>query len=163
MPSNPALFLAKIGQNLALNSRKWHKKNLIGENGGERKINPSANPELVLTFTSRINFVLSWVEHEKSFITSGPDIFLESTYFALPWPWKLGQGQFGLIKIFINDDKLKLLFSSFKKYTMHNKVSNFLCFPSLCARLCAMWNNFKCIAENKILGKWNHEFTDAIL
>ena len=26
----------------------------------------------ILTFMSRINFVLSWVEHEKSFITSGP-------------------------------------------------------------------------------------------
>ena len=34
-----------MAKNLALNSRKWHKKNLIGENGGERKINPSANPE----------------------------------------------------------------------------------------------------------------------
>ena len=41
---NPALFCQKIGQNLALSSIKWHKKNLIGENGGERKINPSANP-----------------------------------------------------------------------------------------------------------------------
>ena len=27
----------------------------------------------ILTFMSRINFVLSWVEHEKSFITPGPD------------------------------------------------------------------------------------------
>ena len=26
------------------------------------------------TFMSRINFVLSWVEHEKSFITLRPDI-----------------------------------------------------------------------------------------
>ena len=26
----------------------------------------------ILTFMSRINFVLSWVEHEKSFITMGP-------------------------------------------------------------------------------------------
>ena len=26
----------------------------------------------ILTFMSRTNFVLSWVEHEKSFITSGP-------------------------------------------------------------------------------------------
>ena len=42
--------MAKIGQNLALSSIKWHKKNLIGENGGERKINPSANPVTVLTF-----------------------------------------------------------------------------------------------------------------
>ena len=33
-----------MAKNLALNSRKWHQKNLIGENGGERKINPSANP-----------------------------------------------------------------------------------------------------------------------
>ena len=34
-----------MAKNLALSFRKWHKKNLIGENGGERKINPSANPE----------------------------------------------------------------------------------------------------------------------
>ena len=27
----------------------------------------------ILTFMSRINFVLSCVEHEKSFITSGPE------------------------------------------------------------------------------------------
>ena len=27
----------------------------------------------ILTFMSRIHFVLSWVEHEKRFITSGPD------------------------------------------------------------------------------------------
>ena len=45
MPPNLALFWATNGQNLALSSRKWHKKNLIGENGGERKINPSANPD----------------------------------------------------------------------------------------------------------------------
>ena len=34
-----------MAKNLALSLRKWHKKNLIGENGGERKINPSANPD----------------------------------------------------------------------------------------------------------------------
>ena len=28
----------------------------------------------ILTFMSRINFVLSWVEHGKSFITSGPSL-----------------------------------------------------------------------------------------
>ena len=33
-----------MAKNLALSLRKWHTKNLIGENGGERKINPSANP-----------------------------------------------------------------------------------------------------------------------
>ena len=38
-------------------------------------------------------------------------------------------------------------------YTMHNKFSNFLCFASLCAHLCAMSNNFKCNDENRILGK----------
>ena len=40
----PGSFWATNGQNLALSSRKWHKKNLIGENGGEKNINPSANP-----------------------------------------------------------------------------------------------------------------------
>ena len=43
-------------KNLALSLRKWHKKNLIGENGGERKINPSANPD----FTARKRIV--WKE-----------------------------------------------------------------------------------------------------
>ena len=38
-------------------------------------------------------------------------------------------------------------------YTMHNKFSNFLCFASLCAHICAMSNNFKCNGENRILGK----------
>ena len=33
-----------MAKNLALSLRKWKKTNLIGENGGERKINPSANP-----------------------------------------------------------------------------------------------------------------------
>ena len=28
----------------------------------------------ILTFMSRINFMLSWVEHKKSFITKGLDI-----------------------------------------------------------------------------------------
>ena len=44
-----ALFLAKNGQNLALSLRKWQKKNQIGENSGERKINPSANPGYAIT------------------------------------------------------------------------------------------------------------------
>ena len=44
MAKNLALFWRKMAKNLALSLRKWHKKNLIGENGGERKINPSANP-----------------------------------------------------------------------------------------------------------------------
>ena len=33
-----------MAKSLALSLRKWHKKNQIGENGGERKKNPSANP-----------------------------------------------------------------------------------------------------------------------
>ena len=48
-------------------------------------------------------------------------------------------------------------------YTMHNKFCNFLCFASFCAHLCAISNNFNCNDENRILGKWNRKFTDAIL
>ena len=48
-------------------------------------------------------------------------------------------------------------------YTMHDKLSNFLCFTSFCAHLCAVPINFNCNDENKILGKWNHETSDAIL
>ena len=31
----------------------------------------------ILTFMSRLNYVLSWVEYEKSFITSRPDHLME--------------------------------------------------------------------------------------
>ena len=44
MPQNLALFLAKNGQKSGSKFKKMAQKNLIGENGGERKINPSANP-----------------------------------------------------------------------------------------------------------------------
>ena len=36
----------------------------------------------ILTFQSRINFVLSRVEHGKSFITSGPDIYCDAHTLA---------------------------------------------------------------------------------
>ena len=39
------------------------------------------------------------------------------------------------------------------RYTMHSKFSNFLCFSSLCAHLCAISNNFNYNDENSILGK----------
>ena len=38
--------MAKIWLKIWLKVRKWHKKNQIGENGGERKKNPSANPAM---------------------------------------------------------------------------------------------------------------------
>ena len=34
----------------------------------------------ILTFMSRINFVLNWDEHEKSFISSGPGLFHTSDF-----------------------------------------------------------------------------------
>ena len=37
----------------------------------------------ILTFMSRINSVLSSVEHENSFITSGPDVVLPSSLESL--------------------------------------------------------------------------------
>ena len=46
---------------------------------------------------------------------------------------------------------------------MHNKFSNFLCFAFFCAHLCAVPINFNCNDENRILGKWNHKISDAIL
>ena len=47
MPKNLALFLAKNGQKSGSKFKKTAQKNLIGENGGERKINRSANPDMV--------------------------------------------------------------------------------------------------------------------
>ena len=44
---------------MAQTFRKWHKINQICENGGERKIFPSANPGQALTkhaINSRFNF-----------------------------------------------------------------------------------------------------------
>ena len=35
----------------------------------------------ILTFMSGKNFMLSWVEHEKTFITSGPVLMKETTEF----------------------------------------------------------------------------------
>ena len=54
-----AIFMAKKkkGQNLAQNSRKWHKKYQIGESSGERKTNPSATPAL----PPRVSFVMTIV------------------------------------------------------------------------------------------------------
>ena len=48
-----AIFMKKKnGQNLAQSSRKWHKKYQIGESGGERKKNPSANPAFLSVQTA---------------------------------------------------------------------------------------------------------------
>ena len=41
--------------------------------------------------------------------------------------------------------------------------SSGLCFASLFAHLSSISNNFNCNEESWILGKLNHEFTDAIL
>ena len=43
----------KNGQNLAQSSGKWHKKYQIGESGGERKKNPSANPESIVLVNAK--------------------------------------------------------------------------------------------------------------
>ena len=58
------LFGAKNGQNLAPSSRKWRKKNQIGENGGERKINPSVNPaDGEIMFCYKVIRDLYWIHH----------------------------------------------------------------------------------------------------
>ena len=51
----------------------------------EHKIYPAINVKMqaivgILIFMSRINFVLSLVEHEKSFITSRPDHVVDSLF-----------------------------------------------------------------------------------
>ena len=37
----------------------------------------------ILKFMSRLNFVLSWVEYEKKFITSGPGFFATNSMYFL--------------------------------------------------------------------------------
>ena len=66
MPKSLPLFLAKMAKNLALSLRKWHKKNLIGENGGERKINPSANPGVIYSKDNRFQIKVGTFSHNKS-------------------------------------------------------------------------------------------------
>ena len=59
-----------MAKNLAPNSRKWRKKIQIGENGGERKINPSANPDIIMSslcsveVTSNLDQVISDAGYE---------------------------------------------------------------------------------------------------
>ena len=38
----------------------------------------------ILAFMSRINFILSWVEHGKCFITSGPGLYI-CTHWSILW------------------------------------------------------------------------------
>ena len=58
MPQNLAfLFGAKNGQKSGSKFKKMAQKNQNGENGGERKINPSANPGLVFKRKLLFNFL----------------------------------------------------------------------------------------------------------
>ena len=45
----------------------------------------------ILTFMSMINFMLSWVEHEKSFITSGTGFLIDSQLLVRlpPYYWQI--------------------------------------------------------------------------
>ena len=88
-------------------------------------------------------------------------VMVERLFLAVPWCCL----RF-VIVVFPDHTRLHvLLFLSWRAYwqplsflnvqfvnTMHNKFSNFLCFASLCAHLCAISNNFNCNDENRILG-----------
>ena len=60
MPKNLALFLAKNGQKSGSKFKKMAQKNLIGENGGKRNINPRANPEFCHLFYFSVAMVTKW-------------------------------------------------------------------------------------------------------
>ena len=89
MPKNLAfLFWAKNGQNLAPSSRKWRNEIQIGENGGERKINPSANPVCSsLEYSMTVKLL---TEHllEVLSLTGGCRGLSESTLVKMPYCWK---------------------------------------------------------------------------
>ena len=56
----------KMAKNLAQRSRKWHKKNQIGETGGERKKNPSADP-VYFTKSSKLKYIAYLMAHPRDF------------------------------------------------------------------------------------------------
>ena len=63
MAKNLALFLVKNGKKSGSKFKKMAQKYLIGENGGKRKINPSANPGQVTI----INLNLFFCRYTASF------------------------------------------------------------------------------------------------
>ena len=66
----------------------------------------------ILTFMSRINFVLRQIEHGKSFITSGPGLFIQ--IFRAEKGSSIGQGlKFLFFLNCRNRKKSKLLFNFF--------------------------------------------------
>ena len=57
----------------ALKTKYWQMKNFLALSLSDLVFNMLIIV-VILTFISRINVVLSWVEHEKSFKTSGPEL-----------------------------------------------------------------------------------------
>ena len=91
----------------------------------------------ILTFMSRINFVLSWVEHGKSFITSGPVIwqnYSPCTFWKasgiLLLPVHLSVDQFNCFSIMLSHkllDQIKTnLLSDFLTQVEHARAHLFL-------------------------------------
>ena len=59
-PKKTGSFFAKNGQKSGSKFKKMAQKNLIGKNGGERKINLSANPETSKHIEKVLNVVYSF-------------------------------------------------------------------------------------------------------
>ena len=62
----------------------------------------------ILEFMSSLDFMLNWVEHEKSFITSGPGLNIAKSYktptqqqpdklYAISWQWGLAHKNLALL------------------------------------------------------------------
>ena len=98
---------------------------------------PAHTRILIRAFASRLNILWLLTEQHLEFLSlkGGCTSLSESTLVKMAHCWK---------------------------YTIHNKFSNFLCFAYFCAYLCVVPINFNCNDENRILGKWNREISDAI-
>ena len=72
-----AFFMLNSVEHEILNAHKYKKyqeiRHFLGSDKPKMLFYPFINVKIVgiLTFMSRKNFILSWVEHKKSFITSG--------------------------------------------------------------------------------------------
>ena len=109
--------------------------------------NASANSmESDLECTSRFYFLNVRFKFMKCF---GLNIFIHNSIYIVTYKYKFYSAQFEVISG--ENNKKNDLYSN--PITFTTLISNFLCFASFCAHLCAISNNFKCNDENRILGK----------
>ena len=108
----------------------------------------------ILTFKSRINFVLSWVEHGKSIITSGPgDFFMDGSKVEVPFdvhwviPRKIHVTSKWYFKLLGFD---KQVLNTYFQYILCNKITNFIIFD-----LSLIYQALQCLGLMKMVSICN--------